>query len=53
MKMSDYAEKMKEESSKFPWMPLSKKQLLSEKELIILRQNYFFKNEKDRSCVRS
>lgn len=46
MTTEEYASKMKKTSAKFPWMPLEKKNAMSERELIIARQKYFFRNDK-------
>lgn len=43
MSVDDYCGKMQMESEKFPWMPLEKKKSMTKRELINLRQNYFFR----------
>lgn len=45
MKTEEYAKKLKVKSEQFPWMPLEKKKSLSDAELILYRQKYFFNNE--------
>ena len=42
MTTEEYAHKLKEKSHEFPWMPLEKKNTMSESELIRARQQYFF-----------
>ena len=42
MKVEDYFAKIQIQSEKYPWMPLEKKNKMSESELIRARQQYFF-----------
>ena len=42
MTTEEYAHKLQEKSHEFPWMPLEKKNKMSESELIRARQQYFF-----------
>ena len=42
MTTEEYAHMLKEKSHEFPWMPLEKKNKMSESELIRARQQYFF-----------
>lgn len=46
MTTEEYASKLQNKSSEFPWMPLDKKNAMSESELIRARQKYFFENLK-------
>lgn len=42
MTTDEYAEKMKAHSAQFPWMPLDRKNAMTEQELIRSRQAWFF-----------
>ena len=42
MTIAEYAKRLQGKSSVFPWMPLEKKNTMSESELIRARQQYFF-----------
>ena len=44
MTTEEYAHKMKAKSEQFSWMPLDRKNSMTEQELIRSRQDYFFKN---------
>lgn len=46
MTTEEYAQKLQEKSSVFPWMPLEKKNAMTEEDLIRYRQDYFFKSRK-------
>lgn len=46
MRTDDYFAKIQAQSEKYPWMPLDKKNGMTEEQLIRFRQNYFFNNEK-------
>lgn len=46
MTIAEYAKRLQGKSSEFPWMPLEKKNKMSESELIRTRQKYFFEDLK-------
>ena len=46
MTIAEYAKRLQGKSSEFPWMPLEKKNKMSESELIRSRQQYFFEDLK-------
>lgn len=46
MTIAEYAKRLQGKSSEFPWMPLEKKNKMSESELIRSRQKYFFEDLK-------